>query len=311
MEKLTKNFTKTSIWMKRYARPLEEARWRALFEKGSKREVLRYLTAFQNEDGGFGHGIEPDFWLPGSSPMATWAAGQQLLEMRVASKEPVITRVISYLMNTYDPETGMWPSVIPEVNDFPHAPWWHYKEGIQSQWMFNPSAELAGFLVDWSAIGSEASELGWHSIVRAVERLMAADDMDFHEVLCYQQLLSILSRYKSRLQTESLYTFSLIESHIYDLTEACVEMEPSKWGRSYSALPLDMIDGPQHPFYEKFPDLVRENAKFYMNTLLDEGVWDITWDWGDHSESYVLAKRQWQGVVAVNRYKKMKVMGWL
>ena len=64
------------MWIKRNARPLETARWEYIFEGASSDRVMKYLSAFQNEDGGFGHGIEPDFWLPHSSPMAIWAAGQ-------------------------------------------------------------------------------------------------------------------------------------------------------------------------------------------------------------------------------------------
>lgn len=57
-------FRKTSDWVKRNARPLEVARWEYLFENGSKERVIYYLSAYQNDDGGFGNGIEPDFWLP-------------------------------------------------------------------------------------------------------------------------------------------------------------------------------------------------------------------------------------------------------
>ena len=43
------------------ARPLEIACYNYHFEKGSANGVLKELSAFQNHDGGFGHGLEPDF----------------------------------------------------------------------------------------------------------------------------------------------------------------------------------------------------------------------------------------------------------
>jgi hypothetical protein len=62
MMKLSKQtFEHSSRWIKRNARPLEVARWEYHFEGGSKENILSFLSAFQNEDGGFGNGIEPDF----------------------------------------------------------------------------------------------------------------------------------------------------------------------------------------------------------------------------------------------------------
>ncbi|WP_233711263.1 hypothetical protein [Lederbergia citrisecunda] len=52
-------FQKAAAWIKRNARPLEVARWEYIFKNGSRDNVVRYLAAYQNEDGGFGHGIEP------------------------------------------------------------------------------------------------------------------------------------------------------------------------------------------------------------------------------------------------------------
>ena len=46
------------------ARPLDFARWRFLFENGSRENVLDILSEYQNEDGGFGGGLEPDCLNP-------------------------------------------------------------------------------------------------------------------------------------------------------------------------------------------------------------------------------------------------------
>lgn len=106
-------FKKASSWIKRNARSLEVARWEYKFENGSPDKVMHYLTVFQNEDGGFGHGIEPDFWLPNSSPMATWAAGQILVEINTDENEEIVKSLISYLTDTPHVEPGIWPSALP------------------------------------------------------------------------------------------------------------------------------------------------------------------------------------------------------
>ena len=87
MNRLKMAFIRAGRWIKRCARPLEVARWEYLFEGGSRERVLEILGAYQNEDGGFGHGLKPDFWLPSSSPMATWAAVRILSEVDVEPRE--------------------------------------------------------------------------------------------------------------------------------------------------------------------------------------------------------------------------------
>ena len=64
-------FHKTASWMKRNARPLECVRWAYLFEEGSREDVIKMLSAFQNDAGGFGHGLEPDSMLPDSNAVDT------------------------------------------------------------------------------------------------------------------------------------------------------------------------------------------------------------------------------------------------
>lgn len=68
------------------ARPLDLARWKCLFENGGKEEVLKFLSAYQNEDGGFGHALEPDCWNPHSSPVQTWTATQIIKEINLEDK---------------------------------------------------------------------------------------------------------------------------------------------------------------------------------------------------------------------------------
>ena len=62
-------FIRARGFIYRNARPLEFARWRYHFENGSAKDVLSVLTAYQNLDGGFGHGLEADALNPGSSPI--------------------------------------------------------------------------------------------------------------------------------------------------------------------------------------------------------------------------------------------------
>ena len=52
---------KQEAWMHRHARPVDLARWKYWQGTGSASSVLEALGWYQNEDGGFGFGLEPDY----------------------------------------------------------------------------------------------------------------------------------------------------------------------------------------------------------------------------------------------------------
>ncbi|MBS4219622.1 hypothetical protein KHA96_15000 [Bacillus sp. FJAT-49711] len=304
-------FQKASAWIKRNARPLEAARWEYLFEGGSRDNVVRYLAAYQNEDGGFGHGIEPDFWLPSSSPMATWTACQILMEIGANENEEIVEKLLKYLINTANIETGMWPSALPENNEYPHAPWWHWSEGVQDNWMFNPGVELAAFLIHWSNDHHEAARIGWSSIEKAVNRLMNAEEMDRHEINNYQQFLRIIQCHKEIFHKKLDYELDEVADKIMILAEKCIDRNINEWSAGYKVLPLDIIDSPEYPLYAEYSGLVEQNLKFFMDELSDEGIWDIPWNWGSYPEDFPLAKRYWQGILTINRYKILKAFDYV
>ncbi len=133
------------------ARQLEKALYRHYFAEDEENGLVEAIGAYQNDDGGFGRGIEPDFRLAVSSPMAT-SVGLRYL-MLADENETVrymISRAVRYLEQTFDHGRKGWFSVSKEVNDVPHAPWWTFRdeEGmtvIDYSWG-NPTAELIGYL---------------------------------------------------------------------------------------------------------------------------------------------------------------------
>jgi hypothetical protein len=308
---LKSRFEKAKNFIKSSARGLERSRWEFEFDNGSKESVLMQLKAYQNKDGGFGNGIEPDFWLPHSSPMATWMAGKILMDIGADNNVQMVKSMISYLVHTNHIETGIWDSVLPENNEFPHAPWWHWQEDVQENWMFNPSAELAAYLVHWSSDRSKAVEIGWNSIEKAVNHLMNKSEMDKHEINNYQHLIKIMKPHESYFETKLQYSLESVSEKIMTLAEQCVDKDVSTWTEGYKPLPLDFIDNPDHPLCERFGTLVEKNLDLYIEQMSEDGIWDISWSWGSYPENFEVAKRYWKGILAVNRYKQLKAFGYL
>ena len=97
----------------RNARPLDFARWQYHFENGSREAVLKALAAYQNEDGGFGHGLEADCFNPNSSPIQTWTAIEILREVRMTDRRnPMIQNILRYLESGADFDSSDRKSVV-------------------------------------------------------------------------------------------------------------------------------------------------------------------------------------------------------
>ena len=65
------NKEKAKQFILQNARPIDLAVYNYFFEHASNKSVMDELSKYQNEDGGFGKGLEADYWNPNSSPIAT------------------------------------------------------------------------------------------------------------------------------------------------------------------------------------------------------------------------------------------------
>lgn len=310
MEKLQQAFQRAERWVKRSARPLEAARWDYAFNGGSRARVLDILAAFQNEDGGFGNALEPDYWLPSSSSIAIWTACTILLEVEADADHPLVRSVVNYLCCSQEP-TGIWTTVLPENNDYPHAPWWHWEPGVQETWMFNPSVALAAYLIHWSEPGSRTAEQAWMTVRLALERLMDCSKMDMHELSLFLKLKELMEQRNAEFETQTNYRLAEVGAKVKELVGVELETDPSKWMEGYFALPLTFIQSPDSYLYPDYKELVEENLRVFAEQVDEDGLWPVAWGWGAYPEEFAVAKRYWQGIIALERYRIFKAFGWL
>ncbi|HEV2108708.1 MAG TPA: prenyltransferase/squalene oxidase repeat-containing protein [Thermomicrobiales bacterium] len=107
---------------------------------GDPAEALEALAAYQNPNGGFGHGLEPDIAAPESNPFAARIALQILCDIGASPTEPVVKGLLGWLVANQEDDGGWRFS--PEVYAHDLAPWF-------AGWTFpslNPSLDLAGFV---------------------------------------------------------------------------------------------------------------------------------------------------------------------
>ncbi len=191
MESLTSSaFEKAASFINENGRPLERAQFNYHFGTGSLKSVLIELRKFQNDDGGFGHGIEPDVRMPFSSPFSGTLAFQVSRELELAGDDPLIRDGIGYFVNTFDRSIGGWDPVGPRGDEYPHAPWWDYQpvgDQLNSLKRSNPGAEIAGYLHLYSHLVDQAFlDEVTTMVIDSFDAL--PDDMGFHAMMCFVRM---------------------------------------------------------------------------------------------------------------------------
>jgi hypothetical protein len=113
------------IWS--VARLVDRHRYALLFKDGRMEPIIDALRGYRNQDGGFGHALEPDLRCPGSQPAATLYALEILTEAGAASSE-LARDARAWIAQIAEPDGGI-PVVLPGFEQYPHAPWFKPETG--------------------------------------------------------------------------------------------------------------------------------------------------------------------------------------
>jgi hypothetical protein len=303
------SFQLISNWMYRNARPLDLARWRFHFESGDKEEVLSALSAYQNADGGFGHGIEPDCWNPNSWPIGAQVACKILKEIDFFDKKhPIIRGILRYLDNGANFTGKGWHRKVSTNNDFPHAVWWtnnqDYESNMKENWEYNPTAALVGFILRVADQNSDIYKKGLKIAHEAFERLVSVDSVETHELLCFCHLFEDINL--MNLQDE--FNIELIKSYLRKHVDNSIEKDITKWGY-YVPRPSKYIRSSDSIFFHDHENLIEEDISFILKTRNVEGVWDIPWKWYQFEKEFEIAKNWWKAEFIISNMLLLKEFG--
>ncbi len=278
------------------ARPLELAVYRYFFEGGSNQAVIDELSKFQNADGGFGNALEPDFFNPNSSPIATNDAIITLSHVNALDKDSDIVKgIVRYLEShdSFNEDKKRWLFAIDSNKDYPHAIWWEKKgDGISK---FNPSISLSAFMVCYG----NRTPLYEEIIKEGFDYLENSGEVSGDDINCYLLAYELLT--KNRI-------YDIIDIHVFkdlicNAIENCICKDTTKYGVEYVSMPSVIFAGRYLDFITpEIKPLIIAEKDILSKLQKEDGGFDITWKWfTPYPAEYEQARAWWRPRITIEK----------
>ncbi len=270
-------------------RLLDRLRFSFLFEDGSARAVHRALQAYENDDGGYGHALEPDLRGPESEPIPGWTA-LGILDEIDAVRGPALSRLLDYFRRS-EVKGGGVPFVLRAAARSPHAPWWETGPG-PVHGSLNPTAGLVAYLEKHRVRDpwvDSATAWCWNRI----DRLDTVDPYQLRVVLAFLDHTSDRARAG---QTLTRLRPSIRKPEV-------VELDSRKQSDAFR--PLDFAPHPSLPSRTLFSDAeVEGDLDRIERAQRPDGGWGVSFPiWTP------ITRFEWEGVQTVEMLKLLKAYG--
>jgi hypothetical protein len=282
------DFDAAADFMAARARVLDRRMFQRLFQGGSAGPVRDAVAAYRNDDGGFGHALEPDCRTAASQPAATEMA-LRLMDLAGAWDERLVREACDWLV-TVAPAEGGATFVLPTMSQAPHAPWWVPVEGNPASLI--QTGEIAGalyargFAHPWLA---PATEVMW----RGIDALTEPNGYEMFGVLAFLQHVPDRTRAKAALHRVG----PLI------LDRGLVALDPEAAGEVHT--PLDFAPLPDSIARPLFDDAtIGAHLDHLAAAQRDDGGWMFNWpSWSPAAEA------DWRGFLTVDALRVLRANG--
>jgi hypothetical protein len=307
MKKLTRHqFDRARFFLTTQARPLERALFEFEFEGNPVENVLARLSEFQNPDGGFGNALEPDLRSPSSSALATEFGLRNLVELGIPSSHPMVRAAVGYSLDSIDTQTKTWRVAPLDVNDHPHAPWWHDEDNSLARtfddYRVVPRAGLLACLYHYAGL----VPADW--LVEVTEATFAdIQEMDVEKFggggdsLVYARRLAETPVLPDPVK-------GWLRPRVQELADRVVARNPEMWSQ-YCAPPLKLAPTPEAITAGVLGDCIPAHLDYLIDQQSPEGFWDVTWGWSDFPEIWEVAKEEWRGVLILEALTSLSAYG--
>jgi hypothetical protein len=295
-------FERAVGFLRTAARPLERALFCMHFEDGAEEDVVAELVRFRNDDGGFGHALEPDVQTPSSSALATGIALRTIAELDCPDADDLVPAAIDFLLGSLDRKTLTWRPVPTDVNEFPHAPWWHDENGSLAQTFNNflvvPRVLILGSLLSYAAlIPQDVLESLTDSIIQTIAELPVlgtggGSDLEYVAYLASAPGLPQATR-------------DLLTERVAAAVPQTVITDPDKWS-DYCLTPLCATPRPTSMGAKTIRSALDAHLDWTIDHQDADGSWAPTWSWAptssgidNYPDAWLVARQAWSGMLTL------------
>jgi len=285
------DFDAAATFIAVHARVVDRRRFGRLFDGGPAGPVRDAVAAYRNDDGGFGHGLEPDCRSPGSQPPAVEMAFR-LMDEADAWDDALVRGACDWLASVAPAEGGAaFVEAGPQaLGDWPHAPWWVPEAGHPAS--LTPTGLISGTLHKRGASHpwlDRATEVMWTRIAALAE----PGAYDMFGVLRFLQYVPDRDRAEA--------AFGRIGPLI--LERNLVALDPEAAGETHS--PLDFAPEPDSLARSLFDDAtIKAHLDHLAHAQREDGGWTFNWPaWSPGAE------RDWRGFLTVGALRVLRANG--
>ena len=275
---MTVDLSAATAFLHANARVLERRHFEHLFEGAPNTPVRHALLAYRNDDGGFGHAIEPDMRAPTSQPVGIHTA-LEILHEAGADDDPMIGPAADWLTTVTRADGGI-PFVLETATPYPRGPWWQPADESSVTQTAANAAALHALRLDHPWL--EGADAFLFAAIAGLEPARIAEEPG----IAYDVLFSV----------------RFLDAHP---DAARAEAALDSLGPLTEPDPLDLSPRPGSRSRRLFDDATIERRLDVLEQAQEEdGGWRFPWpEWN------ATATQEWRGVVTLSALKTLRANG--
>ena len=262
--------------------------------------ILDSLLRYQNEDGGFGNGLEPDVQAVVSSVLATNLAMEILNEVDdCPAKELMVKKAVWFLESKFDKERHQFEFVPTEIQDFPHADWWNDPSVFG---YFNPTPEVFSFLCKHGEFLKTIDlEEELDVLIEAIRSDAFVHCNQEHSIYAVVKLFRVLDEPRK----------AMVKDAVSDSIHRTICLDETKWP-IYAAQPYKFFINADDLLAKEYEDALERNFSYLKKIFDKEHIWWPDWKWSQFEDLFEeKVKFEWLGSLTMERLKAFEGFGLL
>lgn len=264
------------------------------FFDGSSEGVKHAVLAYQNVDGGFGHGLEPDSSSPESQPLFTLMA-LELLDEANALDQNLIDSVLGFLASITNSDGGL-PWMFKPAGEYPRAD--HF-EDVSSNSTINPTAPILGILIKHGVKCSWMDAAEKFCMVAIEKSQQMNTGFGCH---CMNRRMAFLERCSDK--EWAARQINRVTKELESGNHVCRDLGNPHLGLFGTQSPINFAPAPNSTLHSAFSsDELDRNLDAFIGLQNEDGSWKTNYGINDFTRT------EWDGMFTLWVLKALKAYG--